>query len=138
MIANKHITKIVAVIMAMAVGLCLCSVFYVQNGALDLGESGITMEYETKLFDTDEIIHINIRMDEDEWNNMLSSAMEEQYYPCDVEINGETFYDVGIRPKGNTSLSSIASDPDNDRYSLKLEFDQYVDGQTCYGLDKLT
>lgn len=137
MIANKHITKIVAVIMAIAVGLCLCIVFYVQNGALDLGESGITMEYETKLFDTDEIIHINIRMDEDEWNDMLSSAMEEQYYPCDVEINGETFYDVGIRPKGNTSLSSIASDPDNDRYSLKLEFDQYVDGQTCYGLDKL-
>ena len=79
MIANKHITKIVAVIMAMAVGLCLCSVFYVQNGTLDLGESGITTEYETKLFDTDEIIHINIRMDEDEWNDMLSSAMEEQY-----------------------------------------------------------
>ena len=44
---------------------------------------------------------------------------------------------MGIRPKGNTSLSAIAADPDTDRYSLKLEFDHYVDGQTCLGLDKL-
>ena len=36
-----------------------------------------------------------------------------------------------------TSLSSIASDPDTDRYSFKLEFDHYIEGQTCYGLDKL-
>ena len=42
-----------------------------------------------------------------------------------------------IRPKGNTSLTSIASDPTTDRYSFKLEFDHYVDGQTCFGLDKL-
>ena len=44
---------------------------------------------------------------------------------------------MGIRPKGNTSLSSIASDPDTDRFSLKLEFDHYTKGQTCFGLDKL-
>ena len=42
-----------------------------------------------------------------------------------------------IRPKGNTSLTSIANDPTTDRYSFKLEFDHYVDGQTCFGLDKL-
>ena len=29
------------------------------------------------------------------------------------------------------------SDPTTDRYSFKLEFDHYVDGQTCFGLDKL-
>ena len=68
---------------------------------------------------------------------MLDNAAAEEYYACDVEINGETFYQVGIRPKGNTSLSAIVSDPDTDRYSFKLEFDHYVDGQTCWGLDKL-
>ena len=52
-------------------------------------------------------------------------------------VNGETFYGVGIRPKGNTSLTTIAADPTTDRYSFKLEFDHYVDGQTCFGLDKL-
>ena len=31
----------------------------------------------------------------------------------------------------------VVNDPTTDRYSFKLEFDQYVEGQTCYGLDKL-
>lgn len=137
MIANKHITKIIAVIMAIAVCLCLCAMVYSKDIENALGGSKISMEYESKLFDTSEIISINILMDEEQWSQMLSNAMQEEYYPCDVVINGETFYNIGIRPKGNTSLSSIANDPDNDRYSLKLEFDQYVDGQTCYGLDKL-
>ena len=68
---------------------------------------------------------------------MLSNALSEEYYTCDVEINGLTVKNVAIRPKGNTSLTNIANDPDTDRYSLKLEFDHYVEGQTCYGLDKL-
>ena len=38
---------------------------------------------------------------------------------------------------GNTSLTSIANDPTTDRYSFKLEFDYYVDGQTCFSPDKL-
>ena len=137
MIANKHITKIVAVIMAIAVCLCLCAMTFSDELENLVGGSGISMEYETKLFDTDKIISINILMDDSEWEDMLSNASAEQYYECDVEINGDIFYNVAIRPKGNTSLSSIASDPDNDRYSFKLEFDQYVNGQTCYGLDKL-
>ena len=137
MIAHKHMTKIAAAVMAVAV--CLCLVATMCSGTLEdaLGGSGVTMEYEKALFDTDQPLTVNILIDESDWQEMLNNAAEEEYYTCDVEINGETFYRVGIRPKGNTSLSSIASDPTTDRYSFKLEFDQYVDGQTCYGLDKL-
>lgn len=99
--------------------------------------SGYSMEYQDKLFDTSEVIEIDIVMDDAKWNEMLQNARQEQYYECDVIINGTTFKRVGIRPKGNTSLSSIAGDPNNNRYSFKLEFDQFVDGQTCFGLDKL-
>ena len=95
------------------------------------------MEYETELFDTSSILTVNILMDEADWNDMLENATAEEYYQCDVEVNGTTFYRVAIRPKGNTSLTSIASDPTTDRYSFKLEFDHYVDGQSCFGLDKL-
>ena len=95
------------------------------------------MEYESALFDTDSIISLNIIMDDDSWNEMLENALEETYYECDVEVNGTMFYSVGIRPKGNTSLSSVVSDPTTDRYSFKLEFDHFVEGQTCFGLDKL-
>jgi len=98
--------------------------------------SGTTLSYESELFDTDDIITLNILMSDEDWQDMLDNASEEEYYACDVEVNGTTFYNVGIRPKGNTSLSSIVSS-DSDRYSFKLEFDHYVDGQTCFGLDKL-
>lgn len=137
MVTNKYITKIVAVLMALAVILCLVASGFSQQIQAVYGNSAVTMEYETKLFDTDEIMDIDILMDEDDWNDMLENAISEEYYSCDVVVNGKTFYSVGIRPKGNTSLSSIASDPDTDRYSFKLEFDHYIEGQTCYGLDKL-
>lgn len=54
-----------------------------------------------------------------------------------LEVKYDAFLPEVIRPKGNTSLTSIANDPTTDRYSFKLEFDHYVDGQTCFGLDKL-
>ena len=137
MIAHKHITKIIAVVMAVAVCLCLCAVAFSSQITEALGDTGISMEYETELFDTSSILTVNILMDEADWNDMLENATAEEYYQCDVEVNGTTFYRVAIRPKGNTSLTSIASDPTTDRYSFKLEFDHYVDGQTCFGLDKL-
>ena len=137
MIAHKHITKFVAVVMAAAVCLCLCAVAFSDQITAAAGETGISMAYETELFDTGSILTVNILMDEADWEEMLENATAEEYYQCDVEVNGTTFYRVGIRPKGNTSLSSIASDPTTDRYSFKLEFDHYVDGQTCFGLDKL-
>lgn len=137
MIAHKHITKIIAVVMAVAVCLCLCAVAFSGEIVAAMGYTGISMEYETELFDTSSILTVNILMDEADWNDMLENATTEEYYQCDVEVNGTTFYRVAIRPKGNTSLTSIASDPTTGRYSFKLEFDHYVDGQTCFGLDKL-
>ena len=137
MIAYKHVSKIIVALTAIAVTLCFLAVMFADPLSEMMGGSTVRMEYETALFDTDEPISVNIIMDEDDWNEMLKSAMTEVYYVCDVEINGITVKNVAIRPKGNTSLSAIAMDPDTDRYSLKLEFDHFVKGQTCYGLDKL-
>ena len=137
MITHRHTTKWIALVMAVAVCLCLAAVACPEQIKALAGETGVSMEYETALFNTDEVMQVNILMDSDDWDEMLENAMEEEYYSCNVEVNGKTFYNVGIRPKGNTSLSSIANDPTTDRYSFKLEFDHYVEGQTCYGLDKL-
>ena len=137
MVTNKYITRIASVIMAAAVILCLMASLFSDKLQEVYGNNAVTMKYESKLFNTDQIMDIDILMDEDDWNNMLKNAISEEYYSCNVVVNGKTFYSVGIRPKGNTSLSSIANDPDTDRYSFKLEFDHYIEGQTCYGLDKL-
>ena len=137
MVTNKYITRIASVIMAAAVILCLMASLFSDKLQEVYGNNAVTMKYESKLFNTDQIMDIDILMDEDDWNNMLKNAISEEYYSCNVVVNGKTFYSVGIRPKGNTSLSSIVNDPDTDRYSFKLEFDHYIEGQTCYGLDKL-
>ena len=137
MVTNKYITRIASVIMAAAVILCLMASLFSDKLQEVYGNNAVTMKYESKLFNTDQIMDIDILMDEDDWNNMLENAISEEYYSCNVVVNGKPFYSVGIRPKGNTSLSSIANDPDTDRYSFKLEFDHYIEGQTCYGLDKL-
>ena len=137
MIAHRHITKIIAVVMAAAVGLCLCAAAFSAQITAAADGMGVSMEYEQALFDTGSILTVDIRMDAADWDDMLQNATAEEYYQCDVEIGGTIFYRVGIRPKGNTSLSAIASDPTTDRYSFKLEFGHYVEGQTCFGLDKL-
>ena len=68
---------------------------------------GVEQQYESALFGTD-LITVDIQMDEDDWQDMLDNAMSEEYYPADVTINGQTFQNVGIRPKGNTSLSQVS------------------------------
>lgn len=95
--------------------------------------SGNTPEYAEKIFGTD-IISIEIIADDAAWQKMLENAKEEEYIKVDVVVNGTKFMNVGIRPKGNSSLNQVASAGSN-RYSFRLKFDKYVKGQTCFGLD---
>ncbi len=91
--------------------------------------------YASQLFGTD-VMTIDIIADETAWQTMLESAMSEEYISVDVVINNKKISNVGIRPKGNNSLQQVSSS-DSNRYSFKIKFDEYVDGQTCYGLDML-
>jgi spore coat protein CotH len=92
-------------------------------------------QYVSGLFDKNKISTIDIKVDEAEWQKMLDSA-QEQYISCDVVINGTTVESVGIRPKGNSSLSTVARS-DSDRFSFKFEFDHFIKGQNYLGLDKM-
>ncbi len=92
-------------------------------------------EYVNKLFNKNKIVKIEINAEESEWKNMLDNATDEEFIRCNVTINGKKFEDVGIRPKGNSSLFMLASS-DSDRFSFKFDFDKYVKNQTCFGLEK--
>lgn len=131
MIAGKHIHGIVIAAVAVAAVVILLAV-----AILDTGVTGVKMAYETTLFDTAQIASVNILMDAAAWQDLLKSAASETYYTCDVEINGVRVNNAGVRAKGNTSLMSVAAS-DSDRYSLKIQFDEYIKGQTYQGLDKL-
>lgn len=94
-------------------------------------------EYASKLFDTSYVHSIDIEIAEEDWENLLANPTDKTKYKANVTIDGEKIDEVSISTKGNTSLSSVASDDTTDRYSFKLNFGKYVDDQTYYGLDKL-
>lgn len=96
-----------------------------------------SMEYEGKLMDDSTVHTINVEISDEDWNDLLENPLDKTKYKVDVTIDGETFSDVSFAAKGNTSLSQIASDDTTDRYSFKINFDKYVEGQNYYGLDKL-
>ncbi len=94
-----------------------------------------TVEYAS-LFETDRVHTLDIRLSAEEWAAFLETCTDKQYIACDVVIDGETVENVGLRAKGNSSMQRVTQ-AGNGRYSLKIEFDQYVDGQLYKGLDKL-
>ena len=135
MISNKHFNKLVSILMIIAVSFSLILIVLTKSST-----STTYIEqpnYVTTIFDDDKVIEINIEMDETAWQEMLDNASAEEYTSANVTVNGTTYNNVAIRPKGNSSLSQIAMDDTTDRYSFKIKFDEYVDGQTLDGLSKL-
>ena len=63
------------------------------------------------------------------------------YVPCNLEYNGINWYNVGIRYKGNSSLSSASG---NGKLPFRLKFSEFSDdfpqitGQNFYGFNDLS
>lgn len=92
--------------------------------------------YLENLFAKGVVNEINIEISEEDWADLVENPLEETYYAVDVTINGETLSNVALRTKGNNTLTSVASS-DSDRYSFKIDFDYFNDGENYYGLKKL-
>ena len=135
MIDNPHIGKGILALLLAAILALLGFMGYWSAASAQMGD-GLSMTYQNTLFDTSSVIEVDIDISEDNWAALLENATSEEYYDCDVTVNGTTYEHVGLRAKGNTSLSMVASS-DSDRYSFKIKFDEYVDGQSCDGLSKL-
>ena len=131
MIASKHLPKIVFVL------LCLCLLFcgFIVYAANTFDTTKIT-EYQKRMFNG-EIISLEIQMAQDDWETLLRNAQAKEWISADVIINGEKFSAVGIRTKGNSSLTQTGGmrGSSNARYSLQFKMNKYIKGQTYYGLD---
>ena len=127
----KHIDRVCALGLILALAL---TVLFMGSGALGLRPADRVLGYESRLFDTSRVHTIDIVMDN--WENFLDTCENEEYSPCAVVVDGEAFKNVGLRAKGNTSLTTVSA-LGSDRYSFKVEFDHYEYGKTFHGLDKL-
>ena len=79
-------------------------------------QTTIEVGYEG-LFDQSTVHTIDIEIGD--WDSFIASAGGEEYTECALTIDGEKMSGVGIRAKGNTSLSSVAS-LDSRKYSFKI------------------
>ena len=106
MSTNRHINKIC--VAAILISLVLTFLFMggVSCGVVSAG-SGSIMGYEDRLFDTSSVHTIDIVMDD--WDSFIDTCESEEYSSCAVVIDGESYRNIGIWAKGNTSLSSVRS-----------------------------
>ncbi len=132
MSTNKRIDQICCAALVLVL---LLTALLVNGEKLGVMPVMAEASYAARLFDTSKVHRIDIVMDD--WDSFIETCENEEYYPCAVIIDDESYKNVGIRAKGNTSLSSVKA-YGNDRYSFKLEFDCYESGKTYHGLDKVS
>jgi len=128
----KLIKSITAVTLAI---LLLFAVNYAYTNS-DSSTSESSSIIDTVVFPHDEVVDVNIEIDEDAYAEMNANAMSEEIVMANITYNGNTFNNVGIRPKGNSSLRDVFQS-DSDRYSFKIDFNYYIDEQNFYGITKL-
>ena len=129
MINSKNLGRITIVAILFSLIGCM-GIVYMANEDTEIK----VPDYEDKLFG-DDILEIDIEVDEEDWQGLLDNPLAKEYVTGNLIINGVKFSTVGIRTKGNSSLSQVAKMEDSDRYSLQFKSNYYVKGQTFYGLD---
>ncbi len=132
MSTHKYMDKICC--LALLLALVVTGVF-LNAPSLGIQAASTAQGYESRLFDTSRVHTIDIVMDD--WEGFLEGCTDEEYELCSVVIDNESYNNVAIRAKGNTSLTQVAS-YGNDRYSFKIEFDHYDSTISYHGLDKLS
>ena len=84
-----------------------------------------------KVFDDRRIRKIELRFTQANWEYMMANPMEKRVVPADALIFGEEVQDVGISPKGNSTIGFTAKPP------LKIDFNAYHPEQEFNNLKML-
>lgn len=87
---------------------------------------------------TPAIVHdLFITISTENWQDILANPLDEEYHQASIIFNGITLDSVAIRTNGDSSLSSVAQST-SDRYSFKVDINEYVSGQKFFNLKKFT
>ena len=111
-------------------------------GSVAAGEPKLSAE---QLFAPDHIVDVQIELAKDDWDKvrlqtrsisryLVKNPPESpfRYQKANITVDGVRIENVAVRKKG--FFGSL----DNDRPSLKVRFDKYVDQSPIRGLDRLT
>lgn len=133
MLKEKHKGYISVITIVLLVIFVITSVFFTGNSK----NAVATGAEVSDVLDKNKVTKINIDIDEKTWDSLIENALYEEYVNADITIDDEKFHNIGIRAKGNSTLTRIANNSETDRFSFKVNFSKYVDGQTYHGIEKL-
>jgi len=108
-------------------------------GEANVAWDGVEPEPDPKdcdLFPQDAVLSIQVEMAESAWQAILADPEAEEYQEATLTIDGLVAEQMAFRTKGNSSLHSVANNPNSQRYSWKVDTNRYVDGQKLCGLKK--
>lgn len=113
---------------------------------------GAEPDYD-RLFDDTKVQRLDLTISAEDFANMQADLstiansgdwdLDPIYVPADVVHDGTTWWQVGVRYKGNSSLHAAAAQG-IDKLSLRFKFDEYEDAnpelldQRFYGFKKMT
>ena len=105
--------------------------------------TSIRIDNDVDIFDDNTIHEITIDMDWEDYESLIETyeqTEEKEYFKTDINIDGITIEDVGIRLKGNMGLQTAfkgSSQIDTMQLPFLVKFDKYVEGQNYQGISEM-
>ncbi|MBL6975013.1 MAG: CotH kinase family protein [Deltaproteobacteria bacterium] len=90
----------------------------------------------TDPFPDDRVIDVDLELSEEAWSAIRANPMAEEFHRGTFVFDGIRVEDVGIRTKGNSSLSFVTG-MGSDRFPFKVDFNRYVVDRKFCGLGKV-
>ncbi|GAA3813931.1 CotH kinase family protein [Cellulomonas soli] len=117
-----------------ATTMALTSALLLGGCTTDDGERSATAT--DGLWDATAVHSIEVEVDDDAVAATIGTYLdsgEKEWISGDVTIDGETFSDVGLKLKGNSSLKQISTDTPAQDLPWRIRLDKFVDGQELDG-----
>jgi len=117
------------------IGLLVTLLLAAGEGCADKALRRTPTEEPSPFYD-DHIATVRIVMKDEDWSSCLTDAFAEQYVPADFWFDDELVPDVGVRPKGNSSLGQTIG-WGSPRIPMAIDFNLFNRARTFRGLKKV-
>ena len=94
------------------------------------GAPPIAAQTTDDLFNPGVVRRLDLLVNSTDWDKLKANFQANDYYPADVQWEGMTVRNIGIRSRGGGSRSGT-------KPGLRLDFNRYVSGQEFLGLEAM-
>ncbi|WP_437682402.1 CotH kinase family protein [Sorangium sp. So ce131] len=104
-------------------------------------DSALAERDADELFAANEVLRFDFNLPEERWSALKESASDEEYVESEICYQGKSLGVSGLRFKGGSGALDECVEQGEEitcpKLSMKVKFDEYVDGQRFYDLRRL-